>query len=319
MAFELTILGSNAALPTSEKFSTAQVLNANERFFLIDCAEGTQIQLRKYRVRLSRISHAFISHVHGDHFLGVFGLIATFGLLGRKAPFHLFAPHALEEMLNIHWQYAGTPDFPVHFHPLAPGSSGLIWEDKRVEAYTFPVSHRIPTHGFLFKEKLQYRNMKKAAVVDYQLGIKEIKEIKQGQPIQRNGKTQPLSRYSIPPMRPRTYAYSADTRYDEKIIPFIKEADLLYHEATFDEARKELAYKNFHSTARQAGEIARKAAVGQLLIGHVSARYKGQEGGLLQQAQAVFPNTRLVQDGDVFAVPPVRLTEEEYQTLLPQS
>lgn len=303
MPFELTILGSSSALPTSERYPTAQVLNVLERFFLIDCGEGTQIQLRRLQIAFGKISRIFISHLHGDHYFGLPGLISTFSLLGLKNDIHIHAPDGLQRLIQpqIDFMKHGL-NFNIHFYALDFISKQVIFSDNKVEVSSFPVKHSIPTCGFLFREKQKQANIRKDAVKKYNIPIRNILEIKNGADYTlENGSIIPNIKLTIPPRKPRSYAFCTDTKYYEPIIEHIKGVDLLYHEATFMDDKKAFAKKTLHSTASQAATIAKKAEVGKLIIGHFSARYKDIEP-LVAEAKEVFKESYAAHDGDIFKV-----------------
>jgi len=303
MALSLTILGSNSALPTSDRYPTAQILRVSERFFLIDCGEGTQMQLRRNKINFSKINHIFLSHLHGDHIFGLMGLISTFGLLGRRNALHIHAHEDLKGLLVPHLEYfcADLP-YNIVFHDLSYDEPTVIYEDKKVTVESFPLSHRVPTCGFLFKEKPKQPNIRKAAIQKYQLEVREIVAIKNGETfIGEDGNPVPADELLIPAPKPASYAFCSDTRYYRRIIPIIKGVDLLYHEATFAHELKDLAKRTSHTTAKQAATIARDAEVGQLLLGHFSSRYKNLTP-LEQEAKAVFENMVLVSDNEVYEV-----------------
>jgi ribonuclease Z len=303
VSFGVTILGSSSALPTSDRFPTAHLLNANERFFLIDCGEGTQMQLRKYRIRLGKINHILISHLHGDHTFGLFGLLSSFNLLGREEILHIYGPEPLEEMLLDHLKYyQSDPGYELAFHRVQCRRSALLYEDKNIEILSLPLVHRVPTCGFLFREKPRDRNIIKQKIKQYGISIRQIVEIKKGADLTLpDGTVVPNDELTLPAGKPRSYAYCTDTRPNPRIIPLIRGVDLLYHETTFLEEDARLAHETFHSTARQAAEMASAAGAGKLLIGHFSSRYK-EISEFESQARVVFENTRAVQDGDVFEV-----------------
>ncbi|MBL7113258.1 MAG: ribonuclease Z [Bacteroidales bacterium] len=302
-SFQLTILGSSSALPTSERFPTAHLLNANERFFLIDCGEGTQMQLRKFRIKLGKINHIFISHLHGDHILGLFGLISSFSLLGRTSNLHIYGTDMLEELILDHLKYfQGELSYHIAFHKIQTRRSALIYQDSKTEVHTIPLKHRVPTCGFLIKEKSGTRNIKKEMIEEHNISIRDIVSIKEGSDYTTpDGRVIPNEELTLPAFRPRSYAYCSDTAYHEQIIDHVKNVDLMYHETTFLHEDLKLAVETTHSTSRQAAELAGKAGVGKLLIGHFSSRYKHLEI-FEQEARAVFPESYAVNDGDVFVV-----------------
>jgi ribonuclease Z len=303
VSFSLTILGSSSALPTSKRFTSAHLLNVDERLYLIDCGEGVQMQLRRFKIRFGKINHIFISHVHGDHILGLFGLLSSFNLLGRKEPLHIFSHHDLQKIIspNLQW-LLGECQFPIVYHPVKPSGSELIFEDDKLTVHSIPLKHRIPTVGFLFREKSRMRNIKKEAIEKYELNFGEIVKIKDGADLRtKEGLVVSNNELTDPSFRQRSYAYCSDTAYYESIIPIISGVDLLYHEATFLHKELKRAKDNFHSTALQAATIAEKAKVKKLLIGHYSARYKDVTP-LLDEAKNIFPDTEAVEDGDIYNV-----------------
>jgi ribonuclease Z len=307
MTFELTVLGSSSALPTSIKFPTAQALKVHERFFLIDCGEGTQIQLRKAKIKFGRIHHIFISHLHGDHVFGLFGLLSTFNLLGRKSTLHLHGHSDLQKIIDFYLeQFAPKNLFQIELHPIVKRKIQLIYEDKGVEIFAFPLKHRVPTFGFLFREKMRMPNIRKECITKYGLSVKQILEIKNGQGIvDASGEFIPNENLIERAFKPRSYAYCSDTAVYEKIIPWIKGISLLYHEATFLDCDHTLAKQTSHSTALQAATIAQKADVDRLLIGHFSSRYKKQEL-LLDEARQVFAETDIAEEMKKYQLPQVR-------------
>ncbi len=305
MSFKITILGSSSALPTSKRFPSAHVVNIHERFFLIDCGEGTQIQLRKFKISFAKISHIFITHLHGDHFFGIFGVISTFNLLGRKNDIHIYSPGNLEKKVYsvINKKEIG---FNIFFHRLSHENSEIIYETKNIEISAFPLDHRIETYAYLFKEKPKERNIKKEAIKEYNLSIKDILSIKKGNDfITKSGGHIENSKLSIPPYKPRAYAYCSDTKYKESIIKYLKNIDILYHEATFARDLYETAKITMHSTSEDAAKIALKANVKKLIIGHFSTRYKNTDI-ILKEAKAIFPKTQEANDGNEIIIPLIR-------------
>lgn len=308
MKFSVTILGSSSAMPTSKRFPTAHLLNVNERFYLIDCGEGTQIQLRKFHLPVARINHIFISHIHGDHVFGLYGLFSTFQLLGRKNDLHVFGPGELNELVNFYIRYFGNQQsYKIIVHSVGYSRKMLIYEDARIEVFSFPLEHRIPSCGFLFREKKSELNLRKESIDKYRPGIENIHKIKKGEDyITPEGNRIPNAELTLPAWKSRSYAYCSDTAYSTSLPEIVKNVDLLYHEATFSSEDKELATKTMHSTAEQAAMIASEAAVSKLLIGHFSSRYKSPD--LLQdEARMVFGNTFAVNDGDIFEVERIRI------------
>jgi len=303
MKFELTILGSSSAVPTSDRYPTSQVLNVQERFFLIDCGEGTQIQLRRNKFRFSKINHIFISHLHGDHYYGLFGVIATMGLLGRKNDLHIYGPAKLKDILDFHTNILEEKaDFEIVFHPTNKNKQETIFEDKIITIDSFPLKHRIPTCGFLFREKQRPLNMKKDVIEYYNIPVKEIYNIKMGADfVNEEGDIISNTKLTEKPVTPRAFAFCSDTAYTESILSSINNIDLLYHEATFMHNLKEQATKSQHSTCTEAATIASKAKVGKLIIGHYSTRYRNLKP-LLDEARSVFPNTELATENKTFSV-----------------
>ena len=306
--FELTILGCRSATPTSSRNPTAQLLNIAERFFLIDCGEATQIQLRKFKLKFQRINHIFISHLHGDHYLGLIGLLSSMHLLGRTVDLNLYCPPELEEIIDVQFKHSQTYlRFKINYHPHKYIANDLIFEDNKVEVRTILLNHRIPCCGFLFTEKPLVANISKEILQKYHIPVEQILAIKGGADfITSEGELIPNSQLVTNKLKPRSYAYCSDTCYDERIIEFIKGVDLLYHEATFLNEMLPRAKETFHSTALQAATIAQKAEVHQLMIGHYSARYRDLQP-LLDEAQTVFSNTVLSIEGKSTVVEPVSI------------
>jgi ribonuclease Z len=303
MSFKLTVLGSGSALPTSEKFPTAHVLNVHERFFLIDCGEGTQIQLRRYRISIAKIKHIFISHLHGDHFYGLIGLISTRNLLGITSDLHIYAHSEIKRLLDPQINFMkGELGYTILFHPLNFKSPQIVFSDKMVEVLSFPLRHSIPVCGFLFKEKQALPKLRKDEVERLDIPIRERQAIKEGGGyLDSAGHYHEHSELTIPPVSSRSYAYCTDTTPFEPAVEFFKGASLLYHEATFQSDMEEWAAKTFHSTAQQAGIIARKAGVNQLLIGHFSNRYDSDES-FLNEARKEFTETYLAREGKTYRI-----------------
>jgi len=301
VSFELTILGSSSALPTSKRFTTAHLLNINERFFLIDCGEGAQIQLRKYHISPARINHIFLSHMHGDHIFGIFGLLSSLGMMGRKADLNIYGPEKMEEMMNNHLNYFGPLPYNLTFH--IPEHGKIIYEDSLTEVEAIDLFHRTQTFGYIFREKKKLLNIKKSKIEKYGLGIEDVVKIKNGADyLSDTGKLIPNSELTMKPWHPRSYAFISDSAYRASIADKVRGVDLLYHEATFLEKDRKLAAQTLHSTAKQAAEIAKKAEVARLLIGHFSTRYKNDQL-FMDEAMAVFKNTVSVMDGDQFSIP----------------
>jgi ribonuclease Z len=308
MTFELTVLGSSSALPTSTKFPSAQVLNVHERFFLIDCGEGTQMQLRKAKIKFGRIDHIFISHLHGDHIFGLFGLLSTYNLLGRRKTLHLYGHSQLNTILDFYIRlFAQDSSFSIEIHSLTERIFQKIYEDKVVEIFAFPLKHRVPTFGYLFREKSRPMNLKKESIKKYNLSLNQILEIKNGKElVTTSGEIIPNAELTIAPFKSRSFAYCSDTAVYNKITDYITGVDLLYHETTFIESDKDLAKLTGHSTAKQAAKIALKSNVSKLLIGHFSSRYKNKED-LISEARKVFSETFEAEELEVYKVPLCRI------------
>lgn len=303
MSMKLTILGSSSALPTSERYPSAHVLNAHEHYFLIDCGEGTQMQLRKNRIRFGKINHVFISHLHGDHVFGLYGLLSTFSLMGRKSPLHLYAPENFYHILHTHLN-----DFDIHlnydidFVPLKGKDPVNILDDKYITVASFPLEHRIPSYGFIFREKPADRKIIREYISMYEIPIAKIQAIKKGEDfIKSDGTIIKNDNLTLSPPKPLSYAYCSDTRYFANLYTYVKDVNLLYHEATFEKNMKDLADLTGHSTTLSAALVASEAQVGGLIIGHFSARYK-DISVLVEEARTIFPLTIAAEDGKTYDV-----------------
>jgi len=299
----LTILGCGSSLPTSKNFPSSQLVDIRDKQFLIDCGEGTQIRMRQMGLKTSRLGHIFISHLHGDHCFGLIGLISTFGMLNRTADLHIHAHSDLEKIMEMQLNYfCGGIPFKVIFHAINPRKHELIYEDRSVLVFSIPLKHRVPTCGFLFEEKPRDRHIIREMIDFYQIPTWRILKIKQGEDFETlDGEIIPNNLLTIASEPPKRFAYCSDTAYSEKIIPIIEGVDCLYHEATFMEDELLRAKETQHSTARQAAEIAIKANVKQLIIGHYSARYNNQNE-LLKEATDVFPKTIFGEDMTVYEI-----------------
>lgn len=297
----LTILGCYAATPRTFTNPTSQVLEIQNHLFLIDCGEGTQVQLRKYRVKFSRIKHIFISHLHGDHFFGLPGMISTFRLLGRETELHIYGPKGIKEAITLFLKLGDSwTNFPLIFHEIESKEATLLFEDDKVSVQTIPLDHRIYTNGFLFQEKEAPRTLDVEAARQYGVDRSQYIKIKEGADgISKNGNIVPNVKLTLDPPKPKSYAYCSDTAYKESIVPLITNVDVLYHESTFLETETHLCEKTKHSTAKQAALIAHQAEVGKLVLGHYSTRYKSIEL-FKDEAQEVFPRVELADDGKVF-------------------
>lgn len=298
MPLELTILGCNSALPTSYRNPSAQILSVSGRMFLIDCGEGTQFQIRKMHINFMRINHIFISHLHGDHLFGLIGLISTMSLLNRSTPLEIFADERLKPLLQQQIDFfCDNLSFEIIYHSLNFESPEIILNIKGVLVQSIPLSHRVPTCGFIFREQTKEANIRKNAIYKYGLTVADIVSIKNGKPFfDVNGDEIPREELVSEPPIPKSYAYISDTAFKPDIVPYIKNVSLLYHETTFANDNLLLAKKTLHSTTIQAAIIAKMAEVGKLLIGHFSSRYK-ETDELEVEAQSTFPNTTAVFDG----------------------
>ena len=296
--FELLILGSSSASPTSERNPSAQLLNISERLFLIDCGEATQIQLRRFKARFQAIDHIFVSHLHGDHFFGLPGLISSMHLLGRKQDLTIYCPKELKTIIDAINQVSDTRlNYTINWRFTNDEGLDLLFEDEKVEVYSFPLKHRIFCTGFLFREKPLPRKIDKYKLEKLNISVADIQLLRKGlDVVNGDGETIKNAEVTIDPPPARSYAYCSDTLYTPETIAFVKEVDLLYHESTFLEDKADRAAKTFHSTARQAAEIAKAANVKQLLLGHFSARY-GNLGEFIAQASPVFEHCELATDG----------------------
>ncbi len=304
MRFALTLLGTNAAFPTLDRFSTSQVLTVHNRHFLIDCGEGAQIRMQQFGVRTARIRQVFISHLHGDHVNGLTGWLTSQNLSGRQAFLEVYGPEGLEEMVRAVLRYTHTElHFPVTFFTTDPTRPQTLLDDELLSVTAFPLLHRIPCCGFVFREKPRPHNVRPDQIERYGLTVAQILEIKAGKGIELpDGRKIPHEELAVAPAPPRAYAFCSDTAYTESILPFIRGVDLLYHESTFCEDQAGRAAETGHSTARQAALIARKAGAGRLILGHFSSRYP-DTGCFEEEARAIFPNVSAGFDGAVYEAP----------------
>lgn len=299
--FKIHILGCGSALPTLHHYASAQIVELRGKQFMIDCGEGTQMQLRRSRIRFTKLSAVFITHLHGDHCFGLIGMISTFGLLGRTAKLDVYAPAALEPMLQAQMQlFCHSFDFEVAFHAVDTSKQQVVYEDRSLTVESIPLDHRIPCCGYLFKEKPTLPHIKREMIDFYQIPTSQINNIKAGADwMTADGEVVVNSRLVEAAEAPRSYAYCSDTRYIPTLHERIKGVTALYHESTYGEDNLQRAEKYFHSTARQAAMVARDAQAGQLLLGHFSSRYE-DENVLLQEAKEVFENTYLCDEQKVF-------------------
>lgn len=300
-SFTVTTLGTGAALPARGRYPTAQVVEVNGGCFLVDCGEGTQERMRAAGFNFQRLGHIFISHLHGDHYLGLMGLISSMHLLGRQAPLSIFGPPELKAIIDIQLKASATYlRYPLHFHATTPQNALVLHEDDKVTVTTLALSHRIPCTGFLFREREGRRRLRPDRVRE----IPQFRRnaIKAGEDLDfPDGTRIPNEELTLAPFPPRSYAYCSDTAYAPDLVPHLAGVDLIYHEATFTTSLAARARETMHSTAAQAAQIARDAGAGQLLLGHFSSRYKHAEV-LLAEALPIFANTLLSNEGAVFRV-----------------
>lgn len=303
--FKVYILGCGSALPTMRHNPSSQVVEIREKQFMIDCGEGTQLQLRRSRIRFTKIGNVFITHTHGDHCLGLIGMISTFGMLGRTAPLHVYAPAEFGDMLQSQLNFfCHSLGFEVSFHPVDTSANKVVYEDRSLTVTTIPLFHRVPCCGYLFKEKPLLPHIRRELVDAYKIPLSQINNIKNGASwTTSDGRVLTTTELTTPPDPPRSYAYCSDTRYDPSIARAVSGVTMLYHESTYGAEEQERAAEFCHSTATDAARTALEAGASQLLLGHFSARYE-DETMLLREAQAVFPNTNLAQEGEIFEIMP---------------
>ena len=298
---QLTILGCYAATPRTITNPTSQLLEIKNRMFLIDCGEGTQVQLRKNKIKFSKINQIFISHLHGDHFFGLIGLISTFSLLGRTTDLHIYGPKGIKEIILLQLKLSNSwTNYGLYFHELESDESVTVFEDEKVLVKTIPLKHRVYTNGFLFQEKVGERKLNMDAVLNYEIESCYYQKIKNGKDITlEDDRIIPNSELTFDPIPPKSYAFCSDTVYYEAVIPIIENVDVLYHESTFLESEEGLAQKTLHSTAKEAARIALKANVKQLILGHYSTRYESINL-FKEEAETIFPEVLSAEDGKTF-------------------
>lgn len=301
--FKIYILGCGSALPTMRHNPSSQIVELRGKQFMIDCGEGTQLQLRRSKIRFTKLGHVFISHLHGDHCFGLLGMISSFGMLGRTAPLHIFASAEYEELFRQELNFfCQRIEFEVVYHPINPNVSAVIYEDRSLTVTTIPLNHRVPCCGFVFREKDGLPHIRRDMIDMYGIPTSQINNIKNGVPwTTPDGETIPVEKLTIPAEPSRSYAYCSDTRYNKRIAELVKGVTCLYHEATYTDEDQSRAEKHFHSTATEAAMTARDANVGRLIIGHYSQRYKNEDI-LLEEARKVFPNTELAVENAQFNI-----------------
>jgi len=304
MGIQLTILGCHSATPRANAHPTAQYLKINERHILIDCGEGTQVLLRKHKIPFAKIKHIFISHLHGDHFFGLIGLISTFGLLDRRTELHIYGPKGIKEIIVLQLKLSKSwTSFPLVFHELEQKTSDIIFEDKKIKVSTIPLDHRIYTNGFLFQEKEGQRKLNMENItMEPEIEICDYHNLKNGKDFTRSdGSIIPNTDLTLPPKKNYSYAFCSDTFYKPDIVPLIKNVNLLYHEATFLEDKKELTERTKHTTAKEAGKIAHLANAEKLIVGHFSSRYSNLKL-FKTEAETEFNNVELAESGKKFTL-----------------
>jgi ribonuclease Z len=297
---KLHILGCYAATPRTLSNPTSQVLEVKNHLFLIDCGEGTQVQLRKNKIKFSRIDHIFISHLHGDHFFGLPGLVSSFRLLGRERALHIHGPKGIKDAITLLLKLGDSwTNYPLLFHELTSNETEMIYEDEKVTVTTIPLDHRIYTNGFLIREKIGERKLDVKAIAKYKVDKAYFQNLKSGKDlVLSDGAIIANSKLTLDPPKPKSYAYCSDTGFSLGLAPKIKQVDVLYHESTFLESELDLSLKTKHSTAKQAATIAKEAEVGILVLGHYSTRYKSI-ALFKEEAEEIFPNIWLADDGKV--------------------
>lgn len=302
-SFKVHILGCGSALPTLRHYASSQVVEVRDKLFMVDCGEGTQIQLRRSRIRFTKVSAVFISHLHGDHCFGLIGMISTFGMLGRTAPLRVYAPQELGPMLDsMITLFCQGLDFKVEFNPVDTSKQAVVYEDRSVTVETIPLQHRISCCGYLFREKPTLPHIRRDMIDCYEIPVSQIMNIKNGADwTTPDGDVIANERLTIPADPPRSYAYCSDTRYMPNLHKVVKGVSTLYHESTYLSRDEERAKLYYHTTAAQAATVARDAHVGKLILGHYSARYD-DENELLDEARSVFPESHLSDEGKVFDV-----------------
>ena len=306
MNFTLNVLGTASALPTTERYPSAQVLDVRGRLFMIDCGEGAQMQIRRAKVSFLKIEHICLSHIHGDHIIGIFGLLSTMGMFGRSSVLNIYAPKSLAPVLDFFMLHFGEGvKYEINHVVLEMSGPETVYENRTVELLAFPLNHRVETFGFIIREKMPPYNVRKEAIAKYGLSVAEIGRLKGGEDVVREDGVIPLAEAAYLPYVPRSYAYCSDTSPFPELAQWIKGVSLLYHEATYPADMEEMAQKNFHSTTLQAAKVALEAGVGRLLVGHYSSRFPSVDF-FLDELRSVFPDTDLASDGDVVEIPYLR-------------
>lgn len=315
MEFSLLTMGTASALPTANRYPSAHILTVRERLFLIDCGEGAQMQMRRYGVPISRIDNIFISHLHGDHLFGLFGLLSTLAMGGRSADLHIYAPAAIEKIMTFFMEQFGEGiKYNIQLHTISCKEPLKIYDSKQVEVFAFPLVHRGETYGFLFKEKEPQLNVHKHLIEPHNLSLYEIARLKEGEDVVRKAtftdedgevveyeQTLLSSDFTYMPYKPRSFAYCTDTLPFKRLAGWIKGADLVYHDSTYTKEYEDLSKTTFHSTSAAAACCAKEAGAETLVLGHYSSRYKSLDG-MLEEAREIFPNTHLAKEGMKFEI-----------------
>lgn len=301
--FRVYILGCGSALPTLKHNASAQIVEVRGKFFLVDCGEGTQMQIRRTHVHFAKVQAIFISHLHGDHCFGLLGVLSTFGMLGRTAKLKIYAPREYEGLFKMQFDFfCQALEYPVEFIPVDTTKSETIYHDRSVSVSTIPLEHRVPCCGFLFREAVSLPHIRRDMIDFYHIPVSQINNVKNGADwVLEDGTTVPNHHLVFPAEPPRSYAYCSDTRYMPQLHRLVEGVTALYHESTYASDNADRAKLYYHSTAKQAAQVAKSAHVGTLLLGHYSARYN-DEDGILQEAKAIFPNSFLSQEGKVFNI-----------------
>ena len=303
MNFTLNVLGTASALPTTERHPSAQVLDVRGRLFMIDCGEGAQMQMRKAGLSFLKIEHICLSHIHGDHIFGLFGLLSTMAMLGRSSQLNIYAPRNFRPVLDFFLATFGEGIlFEINYVPLSMDAPELVYENRTTELLAFPLNHRVETFGFIIREKRPQFNVHKEAIARYGLTLAEIGALKRGEDIVREDMVIPHSEAAYLPYEPRSYAYCSDTAPFPELADWIRGVSLLYHESTFPDSMAEMAARTYHSTTLQAAQIAREAGVGRLLVGQSSSRFP-DVGFFLEEIRTIFPDADLAHDMDVVEIP----------------
>ena len=306
MNFTLNVLGTASALPTTERYPSAQVLDVRGRLFMIDCGEGAQIRMRKAKVSFLKIEHICLSHIHGDHIFGIFGLLSTMGMLGRSSVLNIYAPKSFRPILDFFMTHFGEGvKYEINFVELEMAEPSVVYENRTVELLTFPLKHRVETFGFIIREKIPPYNVYKEAISRFGLTLAEIGTLKRGEDVVREDCVIPHKEAAYLPYEPRSYAYCSDTAPFPELSQWVKGVSLLYHEATYPAEMSEMAEKNFHSTTVDAASLAKEAGVGRLIVGHYSSRFPSVDF-YLDELREIFPESYLAKDGDVVEIPYLR-------------